>query len=627
MTFYRLTAFSLFFIFLGHTILEAQDSLDVYQLNKDIVVTANRIPTAFNDVARTVTVISNEEIQNSPAQSVPELLENVLGVDVQQRGTQGIQADISIRGAGFNQTLILINGLKLSDPQTGHHNMDLPIDLSDIDKIEILKGPGSRLYGPNAFGGVINIITKKSKSTDVTTGASFGEHDLYTSQLNLNLPAQNSYNRVTFSKSASNGYKYNTDFHNFNFSQNSQLNYNDLTFLLSSGYNEKHFGANDFYIPIFPNPYQYEETKLAFARTGIIYHKDNLTYKHQFYFRKHNDKYYWNKFSGDPNIHESKTMGTELSAQLNHSYGITSMGFEYIDERLESNSLGIEENRNRFGLFNHERKTAGFFLQHQFNWNDFILALGASLYHYSSEGWHGWPGIDISYRFSPDFKVYTSYAEGFRVPTYTNLYLSFPATASPFVRAYGNPNLKNEESKNYELGYSYLHKNFQIESAVFRRYDKNLIDYVYNPLDTLYMAENFTKLSTTGFEGSLKIFKPFGGIKSIFAQYSYLDLDINLAGKTTIYAQTHFRQQLISGVDLSLPFLPEVTNTWKIRYEDRILTNDRTTIDTRLSWKNETLRLYLDVTNVLDEIYEDIPGIPLPGRWVKLGFEYNLIHE
>jgi iron complex outermembrane receptor protein len=445
--------------------------------------------------------------------------------------------------------------------------------------------------------------------------------------LSFDLPSENASNRITFSKAASDGYKFNTDFHTVNFSQNSQLRIDNLTFLLSSGYNEKHFGANNFYIPIFPNPNQYEETKLAYAQSGLIYQREQFSFRQQVYLRKHNDEYFWNKFESEPNIHESVTMGTELSAQLNHVYGITSAGFEYISESLESNSLGIEEKRNRYGLFTHERHTSGLFLQHQLAWNKLLLNVGGSLYHYTDEGWHGWPGIDLAYKWSAHSKMYASYSEGFRVPTYTNLYLNFPASALPFVRAFGNETLKNEQSQNYEAGYKYSGESIILEAALFQRNDKNIVDYVYNTADTLYRAENILKLATIGFEGGLKFRNPIKGVQSLYTQYSYLDPDTDLSGKITIYALSHFKHQLLAGIDLYLPGFPNLSSNWKVRYEERIISNAHTLIDTRLSWKNDFLRLYLDITNLLDVEYEDIPGVRMPGRWAKLGFEYNLLSQ
>ena len=130
-------------------------------------VSAQRAPVAFSQVARIVSVITREEIEAAPVQSIQELLEYALSVDVRQRGVHGVQADISVRGGSFDQTLILLNGINISDPQTGHHSLNLPVSIKNIQRIEILEGPAARIFGPNAFSGAINIITTSEGSSSI----------------------------------------------------------------------------------------------------------------------------------------------------------------------------------------------------------------------------------------------------------------------------------------------------------------------------------------------------------------------------------------------------------------------------------------------------------------------------
>ncbi|MCP4727946.1 MAG: TonB-dependent receptor, partial [bacterium] len=124
-------------------------------------VTATRVDPKFS-ITRTVSKLTEQDIEWNAVQSVPDLLDRALGVSINSRGIPGVQADISLRGAGFEQVLILLNGMRINDPQTGHHNMNLPISLADVKNIEVLRGQSSALYGPDAFGGVVNIITKNS---------------------------------------------------------------------------------------------------------------------------------------------------------------------------------------------------------------------------------------------------------------------------------------------------------------------------------------------------------------------------------------------------------------------------------------------------------------------------------
>ncbi len=586
----------------------AQDSLKVFQLDNDIVITANRIPTAFSDVARTVTVIRQNEIRQIAAQSVPELLESIAGVNTKQRGTHGMQADISIRGAGFEQTLILIDGLKLTDPQTGHHNSNLPVHISDIARIEVLKGPGSRLYGPNAFGGVINIITKKSDKIKAIIGGSYGENNLYGSNINLFSPLGESTHRLTISKSGSDGYRPNTDFQNLVFSQNSVVKIDGNALELSSGYNQKDFGANSFYTTSFPE--QYEETRLLFIQSSFHYKKKNFSIKPQAYYRHHKDDFVLKR--SNPafyhNIHKTNVYGLEISGHYNSSFGITLFGGEWVEEEIESNNLN-----------NHSRHRNGLFVQQQLSFKPFVISAGASAFYYSNEGWRAWPGIDLLYRASENTKFYVSVAQGFRVPTYTELYYKGGGLS-------GNSKLKAEESLNYELGFSWANSNSIFELALFRRENDNLIDYVQNDTDNIFYARNFTSTQTNGIETKIKISNILPLVKSIFMNYNYLDSDLDLSGKTTKYALTHFKHQFIAGTDYLL-FWDGLVQSWKFRYEDSLVPAKQTIVDTRISWQEKGFHIYFDINNIFDEKYEDIPGVPMPGRWFKAGFEINILGE
>src|SRR5690606_7077169 len=119
----------------------------------EIIIQENRIQIPFSKQSRNISLVDRQQIETTPARSLPEVLTFVPGVDVRQRGVTGIQADIGIRGGSFEQTLMLLNGIKLSDPQTGHHMMNVPVPLVNVDRVEVLKGPASRIFGQNAYTG------------------------------------------------------------------------------------------------------------------------------------------------------------------------------------------------------------------------------------------------------------------------------------------------------------------------------------------------------------------------------------------------------------------------------------------------------------------------------------------
>ena len=158
------------------------------QTTEEVIVIGTLIPTEIIKLARSVTIIEGKDITNAPVQSVAELLKYVLSVDLKQRAPFGVQTDLTIRGSKFTQVQVLINGIKVHDPQTAHHNMDIPISITDIDRIEILNGQGSAAYGENAIGGVINIVTRTPTEGKLNGGFSYGEHSTLMGMMSLTLP-------------------------------------------------------------------------------------------------------------------------------------------------------------------------------------------------------------------------------------------------------------------------------------------------------------------------------------------------------------------------------------------------------------------------------------------------------
>ena len=134
---------------------------------EEVSITGSRAPLTKSQAARMVTVLDRADIAQAPVQSINDLLKYAVGVDVRQRGPIGTQTDISIRGGTQDQVILLLNGINICDPQTGHNAMDLPIDLSEIVRIEVLEGPAGRIYGSSSLVGAINIVTRPAPATRI----------------------------------------------------------------------------------------------------------------------------------------------------------------------------------------------------------------------------------------------------------------------------------------------------------------------------------------------------------------------------------------------------------------------------------------------------------------------------
>ena len=335
----------------------SNDSLQVksYELG-DVVVTASRTPIEAQQAARIISVITKSEIERSPAQNLNDLLRFVAGVDIRQRGAFGVQADISIRGGTYDQTLILLNGVNVTDPQSGHHNLNLPIDLESIERIEILQGPAAKSFGPNAFNGAINIITGNSKHNHIRASGMFGQYGLYNASANISNTVGNFENFLSISQMSSDGYIKNTDFSNANIFYQAKYKPKPGTIDFQTGLNAKNFGANSFYSLKYPN--QYEATKTEFVS---IKYQSNTTIKFApiFYLRRNLDLFELkrNNDSIPFNHHQTNTAGLNLNVWTTHRFGKTSLGIDFRNEHIISNVLGntlYESYTNqfyRYGMF------------------------------------------------------------------------------------------------------------------------------------------------------------------------------------------------------------------------------------------------------------------------------------
>ena len=210
---------------------------------RETIITDTKPASLYSEKSRIVQVINREEIAKAPVQSINELLEYAINVDVRNRGANSVQSDIGIRGGSFEQTLVLLNGVKINDPQTGHHTMNIPVELSDVERIEILEGPGSRIYGVNAFAGAINIVTNTQTDNFVKLSAGGGEYQTYNTNAAISFNNGKSHNYLSISKKTSDGYINNTDYNIGNIFYQSDLNTNAGKATVQFGYTNKKFGA------------------------------------------------------------------------------------------------------------------------------------------------------------------------------------------------------------------------------------------------------------------------------------------------------------------------------------------------------------------------------------------------
>jgi vitamin B12 transporter len=611
-----------------------------------VIVTAQRTPAVASQVARVVKVISREEIANLPVQSIDGLLEYALNVDVRQRGGNGIQSDIGVRGGSFDQTLILLNGINVSDPQTGHHNLDLPIDIGSIDRVEILEGPGARIFGPNAFAGVVNIITGTGKPGSTSLSLMTGEFGYNNATIATTVATGKVTQYISLAHSASDGYTDNTDFKLNNFFYNAKLDTKGGQADLQLGYATRDFGANSFYTPVYPN--QFESTRTLF---GSLHYQANgaMHLSPVFYFRRHDDKF--ELFRDNPpvwytghNYHMTDVYGAGLNSWFNSGLGKTSLGVDFRSENILSNVLGetlsspisVPGENGIFFTKGHTRNTVSFFAEHSLYLSNFSMSTGLMV-SYNNDLKNKislYPGLDLGFLISKEFRWYSSLSRTMRLPTFTDLYYSGPTNL-------GNPNLKPEEAIVAETGFKMNKNAFEGHVAVFKRWGTNMIDWVKAPLETVWKSMNLTEVNVTGLEVSgkwlpRKTFDSNFPITSISIDYAYLSADKSSGVLMSKYVLDQLRHKLDIGIDHQIKW--GLGATWRLSYQNRYGSYQKWDnaqlgdlvaykpfwlADARLYWKYSGFTVYTEATNLFAVEYFDNANVPQPGRWVKVGLKVD----
>jgi len=578
-----------------------------------VVVTHSRIPQHLSKIGQSVSIISREEIEVLPVDNIADLLEYVSGVDIRQRGVHGVQADATIRGSSFEQTLILVDGINVSDSQTGHHNLDLPVNLEDIERIEVLKGPGARIYGHNAMAGVINIITREVDRSAVGGYAKYGDYDYYDVGAHGALKLGNMSNRVSVSRRSSAGHieKEKTGFDINTLTYKGAINSGNHKFQLGLGYIDKDFGAYRFYSDTYPN--QQERTDTLLAYTSAHLKMVDLEVMPRVFWRRHNDDFKIEiKDNWDRNQHRSDAYGVELCSRFKSALGTTAVGGEITLEDLKSSNLG-----------DHDRRRTGVFFEQKFypaEW--FTFGLGASAMNYSDWGWEYWPGAESNVEFMDGFNWFASLGRSFRIPTYTELYYDTLANQ-------GNPHLKPERAWTYETGIRRREKGLGANFSLFFRDAEDVIDWSRAPDQDTWKARNIAESTTQGFELGFD-FYPGAFFKTTFVSsvniaYTYLDSDWDTGEFDSKYVLDHLRHQLHGSVILD--WFDGLTHAVKARYEERVVGDSHVVVDTRLAYKWHKYEVFLEVTNLFDEQYVESGFAPMPGRWIMGGVKLNMDFE
>ena len=580
----------------------------------EVVVLSSKLDLPFSKNFRTVNIISSEDIKNSPVTNVSDLLQEITGIDVRRRGVGGVQGDLYIRGGGFDQTLLLVDGMKMDDAQTGHHTLNMILPLYLIERVEIIKGPAARVFGQNAFNGAINIVTKDFDGEKGTihmnlNELSYGSFEQKNISLSTKITAENIKSLISYSGNRSDGYRHNTDFKRNNYFVKTSFNTNKSPVNIIASFNENKFGANGFYASPSATE-QYEETQASLLGVTTTINSKKLSITPRLYWRRGQDEYIY--IRDNPSVYRNLHKTNKVSAELSGSYfsksGITGFGMDLSTVNISSNNLG-----------EHKRTTVNLFADHTFQLFDekLFISPGIALSYFSDMSFHSFPGIDLGYNVSSDFKIYSNIGKTYRIPTYTDLYYSDRTTV-------GNENLNPESATSTELGLKYNSSNFKFSAALFNRSAKNIIDYVKSSENDLWKAENIGSLTTKGYEFdisySFKSSYDLSNVNSISIGYTNIRdnnyvTDINFSK----YSLNSLKHHLIS--KLNLKYIKNINHSIVYKYSERSDKSNYSVLDSKIMYKKG---LYIYINNILDEIYSETNLVPMPGRSFLVGFNVGI---
>ena len=609
-----------------------------------VTVTATITPVNSSSTGRNLIVIKGDQFTKFPVNSLDELLRYIPGIEMQSRGPMGSQSDIVMRGGTFQQVLVIVDGIRINDPNTGHFNAYIPIVPSEIDRIEVLKGASSAIYGSEAVGGVINIITKTFavkqgvRKKQLTAQAAGGQYNLANVQLGGYLQDEElalfvgmiSNNSTGQQQRGTKGY-----FHNHTGSVSFQYHINDyFNVSARTSADVRDFSAQNYY-STFVSDTASEKVTTYWNHWKFSYKKNKHSISFDAGFKNVKDEYQYNKSTLLNNNKSSLWQGLIIdNFQYRENIGVIT-GVQYLYKKISSNDRG-----------NHQLNQVGTFVQINYKIGKSMFVSPALRAEYTDKnGWEGVPQLNVSYKLT-NAQLRLGAGKTIREADFTELFNNYNKGLVTSGRI-GNPNLKAERSYSYEAGADYFGiKGLKISGTFFIKYYSELIDWFTTPYfrmprkvnlvpsGTYELSRNLSKLTSVGVETDIQYTKKIGknheflgsiGITNISSKTKNVQPSFYISAHANFLANFSLRYSY-KGYSISLNGLYKEREPGSATTINAALSRNYYVMNAMLSglvYKNK-MSVYLQSDNVLDAKYSDVLGTQMPGRWLMGGLKLSL---
>jgi iron complex outermembrane receptor protein len=567
------------------------------QRRETVVVTGVYQPVPLEEADRAVTLLDAGE-ERLLSGSVADLLQQDLSVDLRERAPGGVQADVSIRGGSFGQTLVLVDGVRMNDPQTGHYNLDVPLPADSFSQIEVLRGSGSTLYGSDAVGGVVNFVTKAPEVSQLLLRAAAGNFGVNQQRISLALVRGRLAQQLFVSRDFSSGFLPDRDYRNLALASDTRLTtaLGVTAVLLAHG--DRPYGADNFY----GNYPSWERTKTWFASLRQEFGKKTQA---AFAFRRHSDLFVL--YRDHPEIFTNRHVveGYQASLRRREDLGRNTRlhyGVEGLHDSIVSNNLGV-----------HSRSSAAAYAAADFRaLGRFSLSAGIREQVYGALQSQLSPTLAAGMWLGTHLKLKSSASHAFRLPSYTDLYYHDPANL-------GSPNLRPERAWSFDAGLDWnVGRRWRGDVTVFHRRESDVIDYVRQSAADLWRATNIQRLRFTGVEASLT---------ARIAQSHHIDLRYTvlsgsrdaLGSLMSRYAFNYPSHSAVASWQAALP--ARLLGRVRVGETKRVGQGAYMVVDAYLA-RQGRVRPFLQLTNLTNASYQEILGVPMPSRGVVAGVEW-----